>query len=293
MTHRTHFSSGRLFVTAVTVALPLVLAGCTQATTTASETPPAATTDHVHGIFVDPVSTKILLASHDGLYDATGKQPVKVGTATIDLMGFTPTAEPGVYYASGHPGLGSTLPNPAGLIRSADAGKSWEPVSRGGQSDFHALTVTRRGLVSYDGTLRTSTDGTNWTDTAAAFAPATLAGSPASAVVLATTEGGLQRSTDSGTTWRPVPDSPIIQFASFAVSTGAATTSAVGVTPYGGVYISADGGLTWAASGKISSKVQAVTARQDTDGKLSIWVATTDGVQLSTDAGATFRPTVS
>ncbi|MDD0856692.1 hypothetical protein NHF46_00590 [Arthrobacter alpinus] len=51
----------------------------------------------MHGISVDPESSKILLATHDGLYDATADQAVKVSDSTIDLMGFTATAEPGTF----------------------------------------------------------------------------------------------------------------------------------------------------------------------------------------------------
>ena len=42
--------------------------------------------------------------------------------------------------ASGHPSGDSTLPPALGLIRSDDAGKTWESVSELGTSDFHALS---------------------------------------------------------------------------------------------------------------------------------------------------------
>ncbi|WP_245933263.1 F510_1955 family glycosylhydrolase [Arthrobacter livingstonensis] len=247
---------------------------------------------HVHGISVDPVSTKILIATHDGLYDATKKKLEKVSD-TIDLMGFTATGEPNVYYASGHPGPGSSLPNPVGLIRSRDAGKTWQQVSLGGQSDFHALTVSGGALVAFDGQLRTSTDGTSWTNSAATFSPAALAGSPTSTVVLATTQEGLQRSTDHGKNWQPVPGGPVVQFVAFATPASKAPTMAVGIAPDGSVYVSTDTGLTWAATGTISGQVEAVTAVEGSTGKPWIWAATTDGVQVSTDGGATFRPAAS
>ncbi|MFQ4149529.1 F510_1955 family glycosylhydrolase [Arthrobacter sp. LAPM80] len=243
---------------------------------------------HIHGISVDPVSTRILLATHDGLFDATTKTPVKLSEATIDLMGFTATGEPNVFYASGHPGPGSSLPNPVGLIRSTDAGKTWQPVSRGGQSDFHALTVSSGALVAFDGQLRTSTDGTSWTNSDANFVPAVLAGSPTSTVVLATTQEGPQRSTDHGKTWQPVPGGPVIQFVTFATPVEKAPTEAVGVAPDGSVYVSTDAGLTWKATGRIAGQVEAVTAREGSPGKPWIWAATTEGVQVSTDGGATF-----
>ncbi|MCQ9164191.1 F510_1955 family glycosylhydrolase [Arthrobacter sp. STN4] len=248
---------------------------------------------HVHGISVDPVSTKILIATHDGLFDATTNTQVKVSEATIDLMGFTATGQPNVFYASGHPGPGSSLPNPVGLIRSTDAGKTWQQISRGGQSDFHALTVSGGALVAFDGQLRTSTDGTSWTNSEATFVPAVLAGSPSSTVVLATTQEGLQRSTDHGKTWKPVPGGPIVQFAAFATSVAKAPTEAIGVAPDGRVYVSTDTGLRWKATGTITGQIEAVTALEGEPGKPWIWAATTDGVQVSTDGGDSFRPAAS
>lgn len=293
MTTRTLFSRTRLSIAGAALALPLALAGCTSATTSttsdALETMPA-TGGHVHAISVDPVTAEVLLATHDGLYDATGESSVKVGTETIDLMGFTPTADPQVFYASGHPGPGSTLPNPVGLIRSTDAGKTWEPLSRQGQSDFHALTASRDNLVAFDGELRTSTDGITWDTSTASFAPAVLAGNPSTPVVLATTEEGLQRSTDGGKTWKVVPNAPLMQFVAFAASAEKAPTDAVGVAPDGSVHVSSDAGLTWTATGTVDGEVHAVTAVASANGKTAIWAATATGVQGSTDGGATFSP---
>lgn len=294
MQPRTSFFRARRFAVVSLFVFPLVLAGCSNAGPPAVEpSPNASALNHVHGISVDPESSKILLATHDGLYDATADQAVKVSDSTIDLMGFTATAEPGTFYASGHPGPGSSLPNPVGLIQSTDAGKTWEPVSRTGESDFHALTVSGNSIVAFDGQLRTTAEGTNWSTSMATFVPAVLAGSPASTVVLATTEDGLQRSTDSGATWQAVPQSPIIQFAAIAASTHKAPTKAIGVEPNGTVHVSPDAGTTWAPAGKIGGQVQAVTAVESETGELKIWAATTTGVQVSTDEGVTFRPALS
>ena len=294
MKPRTKLSPARLSTLAAALALPLALAGCSPTTTTAVASEPVpASAGHVHGMFVDPVSTQILLATHDGLYDATGKAPVKIGTETIDLMGFTATADPLVFYASGHPGPGSTLLEPVGLIRSTDAGKTWEPLSRQGQSDFHALSSTDHGLVAFDGKLRTSADGITWATSTASFAPAGLAGNPATSIVLATTQEGLQRSTDSGKTWKAVPGAPLMQFVSFAADTaeaGPAPKQVVGITPDGNVHVSTDAGLTWTPTGKVEGQVQAVTAQADPTGKPAIWVATAKGVQRSSDGGASFAP---
>ncbi|MFQ4149570.1 F510_1955 family glycosylhydrolase [Arthrobacter sp. LAPM80] len=280
----------RFSIAGAALVLPLLLAGCTSATTPTPQTTLASTTQHVHGIYVDQMSSKVLLASHDGLYAAAGKTLVKVSTDTIDLMGFTPTADPRVFYGSGHPGPGSALPNPVGLIRSTDAGKTWVTLSRQGKSDFHALSATDHGLVAFDGKLRTSADGITWETSSASFSPAVLAGNPATSVVLATTQQGLQRSTNSGSTWNAVPTAPLMQFVAFAPSPEKAPTDAVGIAPDGSVHVSTDAGLTWTAAGRVKGEVQAVTALAQASGKPAIWVATADGVQSSSDGGATFGP---
>jgi BNR/Asp-box repeat len=239
---------------------------------------------HVHGLAVDATTGRVLLATHEGLFDMSTRPATKIGP-TNDLMGFSAAPGTGVFYASGHPGKDSTMPNPMGLIRSSDGGKTWAQLSRQGKSDFHALTVTKSGIVAFDGQLWTSPDGKTWTTSAAGFAPAVLAGNPGTDVVLATLPEGLQRSTDGGRTWKPVPSSPVIQFAAFANG-----REAVGVEPNGSVHSSTDGGTTWTSKGRISADVQAVAAAKGPDGKLQIWAATADQLIVSSDGGATFRP---
>ncbi|MFP5368258.1 MAG: F510_1955 family glycosylhydrolase, partial [Actinomycetes bacterium] len=248
---------------------------------------------HVHAITRDTVTGggagagagagTILLATHEGLFDITKSPGTRIGD-TNDLMGFTAAADQGVFYASGHPGPGSDLPNPLGLIKSVDGGKTWEQLSRQGESDFHALAATKSGIVGYDGALRTSPDGKTWAEVPADFAPAVLAGTPASDTVLATTRDGLQRSSDGGKTWALVPNAPVIQFAAFATG-----TEVIGVEPDGAVQYSADAGTTWIQTGSIQGQVQAITAVKKGDGKPQIWAATTEGIRVSDDSGMVFR----
>lgn len=118
-------------------------------------------TGHVHGIARHPDSGDVFVATHDGLFVIGGSgQPRHVGPA-IDLMGFTITKS-GDLLASGHPGIGTDLPQPVGLIESVDGGKTWSVRSRGGQSDFHALSSSALGVVGYDGVMRASDDGRSW-----------------------------------------------------------------------------------------------------------------------------------
>lgn len=276
-------------VLAATTAALFALAACAPAagpaqrgaSSTAQNPVPGS---HVHGLAVGGESGRILLATHDGLFDVTSTPAAKIGE-TNDLMGFTAGPADGVFYASGHPGPGSQLPNPLGLIKSEDGGKTWEPLSRQGQSDFHALAVTQAGIVAFDGTLRTSADGKTWNTAAVSFAPAALAAHPAGSTVLATTPDGIQRSTDGGQTWKPLANGPVIQFAAFADP-----MEAVGVEPDGTVHYSADAGTTWAKKGRIDGRVSAIAATNGADGSPWIWAATAGGVVVSTDGGITFRP---
>jgi hypothetical protein len=269
--------------------LILALSGCSPSSVTAGTGPASSTGSpmrdaHVHGLSVSGQTGQVLLATHEGLFDMTKQPAAKIG-ATNDLMGFTGGTDHDVLYASGHPGEGSDLPNPLGLIRSTDAGKTWEQLSRQGESDFHALTATKSGIVGFDGTLRTSPDGKSWKTVAADFVPAALAGSPNGDTVLATTPQGIRRSTDGGQTWKTVNSGPVVQFAAFA-----SAAEAVGVEPDGTVHFSADAGSTWTRKGQIQDTVQAVAAVKGPESHLSIWAATAGGLVVSTDGGATFRP---
>ncbi len=273
------------------ICLSLALSSCSTPPTgpgaggagTASSTAGALPATHIHGLSVSSTG-QVLLAAHEGLYDVTRQPAVKLGP-TNDLMGFTGGPDHSVLYASGHPGAGSDMPNPLGLIRSTDGGMTWEHLSRQRESDFHALTVTRSGIVGFDGVLRTSPDGLNWTTVASDLVPAVLAGNPAGDTVLATTPRGIHRSTDGGKTWNPVAAGPVIQFAAFA-----SPTEAVGVEPDGSVHVSADGGLTWTPQGRITGSVEAVAAVIGPEANLSVWAATAAGLVVSNDGGGTFRP---
>ncbi|MEO5316788.1 exo-alpha-sialidase [Pseudarthrobacter sp. CC12] len=273
-------------------ALLLTLSACSPGSSDPSGAPGAASptagsglpSSHVHGLSVNSETGQIMLATHEGLFDISKSTSVQIGPS-IDLMGFTAAMDEGVFYASGHPGKDSTMPNPLGLLKSSDGGKTWAQVSRQGESDFHALTTTKSGFVGFDGTMRASTDGTTWKTVAAGFAPAVLAGNPYSDTVLATTPEGLRRSADAGNTWTLIQGAPVIQFAAFA-----SAAEAAGVAPDGSVYTSVDGGLSWKRTGKIDGSVQAVAASEGSAGSPWIWAATTAGLVVSTDGGATFRP---
>ena len=119
---------------------------------------------HLHGAVVD--GADLLVGTHDGVHRVSIDSGTarRVGDSTDDFMGFAGDPS-GLLVASGHPGLGSTLPNPLGLITSTDGGTSWEPVSLTGEVDFHSLAVDGDQVVGWDtrGPVLWSTDrGATW-----------------------------------------------------------------------------------------------------------------------------------
>lgn len=240
---------------------------------------------HVHGLSFVESSQQLLLASHEGLFDVTDESIEKL-SPTLDLMGFAEASDD-LYYASGHPGPGSELPNPLGLVKSTDGGQTWEELSRQGESDFHAMTVSSEGIIGFDGTLRLTGDGEEWTEVEASFQPANLSAYVDSPTVLATTEGGIQRSTDGGLTWELSTDSPVLLLTTFADE-----TTVAGVSPDGVIYISQDAGQTWEEAGGTTAAPSAMAASKEGESDLRIWVSTEQGIEYSEDGGASFTTTL-
>lgn len=260
----------------------LALSACGQGTTSEPSSPAAAglPSEHVHGVSRDPGSGKVNLATHTGLFvlqpDASWE---RVGPE-VDLMGFAISA--GTFYASGHPGAGVDLPVPVGLIKSTDAGRTWTSLSRGGESDFHALTASSTGVMGFDGALRMTPDGKTWAQGTLPGEPSALAAAPDGSQVLATTNQGVLSSTDEGRTWVPVASAPPLFLASWADP-----KTVVGVTTEGGIAVSEDAGSSWTIGAAKLTSAQAVCAGRDKAGILEILVVTDTGLLQSLDSGAT------
>lgn len=271
-------------LTAVTV--PVLLTACSSA-----ESPPrpgadensqaALPSEHVHAVAVNPADDQVYLATHDGLF-APESGPERIGPL-VDLMGFT-VAGPDHFYASGHPGPGTDLPQPVGLIESTDGGRTWTSVSRGGESDFHTLTASSSGVTGFDGSVRTTTDGVTWeTSASPPAAPFDIAASPDGAALLATTQDGLVRSDDGGTTWSEVDAAPLLLLVEWADA-----TTAVGATPDGEIVVSTDAAQTWGQVGEVGTSPQALGAQTTGADGLRVLVVAGSELLESRDGGATF-----
>ncbi|SDG07542.1 hypothetical protein SAMN05660662_0216 [Blastococcus aurantiacus] len=281
--------SKRYILTAAATTLAAALTGCSDAAPAPADAASAADADrlpagHVHGLAYDRGDDTLLVATHQGLVEVSDDGTAAQLGPVIDLMGFTATGSDR-YLASGHPGLRVDLPNPVGLISSTDGGQTWTPLSRAGESDFHALTaLSGGGVIGYDGTLRRSTDGRTWEDLTIPAEPHTLAAAPEGSTVLATTAQGVLRSTDAGGNWTPVNAAPLLQVLAWADD----GTTAVGVSPDGDVWASTDAAATWRRTGDVGAAPHAVAVATRAGGPMEIAAVTDDGLLQSVDGGQAF-----
>lgn len=94
---------------------------------------------HIHN--VKTFGEKILIGTHEGLFQFISQNNMSpIGKDPFDVMGLD--ADGVTLFASGHPSPGSKLPNPLGLLRSTDSGKTWKSISLLGEVDFHSLEVS-------------------------------------------------------------------------------------------------------------------------------------------------------
>ena len=98
------------------------------------------TLTHVHGLAYSADGERLMIPSHHGLAVYRNGKWSKAPGPQHDYMGFSATANH--LYSSGHPAAGSGLANPFGLIRSRDAGKSWDKLGLEGETDFHLLAAS-------------------------------------------------------------------------------------------------------------------------------------------------------
>jgi len=175
-----------------------------------------------------------------------------------------------------------------GLIRSGDAGKTWESVSELGTSDFHALSRSGDILVAplygQAQILLSRDEGKTFEPRVAPMALVDLAADPGdSKRWAATSESGIFVSTDEGKTWRQRDPTPNVRLAWHD------SGELFRIDPGGPVKVSSDGGETWEDRGSTGGEPQALTV--DADGAL--YAATLDGkVQKSEDGGKSWTALV-
>lgn len=267
----------------------LALAGCGGGDPAAGEgstggTSADAAPVHVHGLGVNPADDSLFIATHTGLFrSAPGEQTAeRVGNSLQDTMGFTVAGED-TFLGSGHPGPGEVGPPLLGLIRSTDAGQSWEPVSLSGEGDFHALEGAHGRVYGFDsanGRLMISDDGgETWEERDPPEPLLDLAVHPSDPQrLVATGERGVYASEDDGETWRPLGGE-----VGFVTWPAEDRLYLAGVT--GRVQMSEDLGRSWAEVGTVGAQPAALLA---TSGE-ELYAALADGtVKQSIDGGSTW-----
>lgn len=277
------------------VTLIVLLAGCT-----APGTPPTddtATTNlqpplsHVHGLGVNPADERVYAATHDGLYVLADEGARVVGESRADFMGFT-VVGPDTFLASGHPAFDEEGPNNLGLIRSTDAGATWEDVALVGDSDFHALTTAGDGHVygldSATGGIKVSTDGGQTWQEGATINARDIDADPASpTTLLATTEDGLMISRDAGATFEAAanqPPLPLLLVDHVPTDAGGGGTTLAGLDTAGRLWRLSEG--AWVPSGPENGIPEAFAAVDD-----QTFLAAFEGrAYRSGDGGQTWRP---
>lgn len=101
----------------------------------------------IYGMAYDQDGGRAMIATHEGIKWLSGGQWQNGDGERHDYAAFAPY-ESG-FYASGKPGPGSKLPNPIGLVKSTDQGKSIQVLALNGETEFHLLGVSYRKMAIY------------------------------------------------------------------------------------------------------------------------------------------------
>jgi hypothetical protein len=244
---------------------------------------------HVHGLGVNPRDGAPFVASHTGLFRAARDEQRlrRVGDRFQDTMGFT-VVGPDRFLGSGHPDLRDDLPAFLGLIRSGDAGRSWNSVSLAGEADFHVLEAEGKRIYGFgsdwetrDEQLLASRDGgRRWQQRAVPESLIGLAIRPGQArTILASGQRGLHLSQDTGTSWRTVDGSTGLPA---WPSRGALYVMGLDGT----LRVSADSGRSWRELKAVGGPPAAFEAA----GPAALYAAMHDAtIKYSTDGGRTWR----
>lgn len=235
--------------------------GCAVTAQTAAPTPGLNVLAHVHGFSIGPVTARVLLEAQAGLSATAKETAVKVGGVFGDTE-CDETAGPDFCYTYRLAGVGASWPNQAGRFRSTHSGKTSQEPTRCGQ------LLTRH----YETIWENSTDS---------LSHGIPAGRAANSIVLATTQDGILRPTDTGQSWQPNRKPPLVQVTTFAMSTLQNPNPASGDAPNCRVHVSTYAGLNDAEIGQVNDRTKAVTACDGGGGRRKIQAASTRSAQVS------------
>jgi hypothetical protein len=249
----------------------------------------------IGSLAVDPRDGTLFLGTGLGLFrqDGGAKKARRIvgelrtadGSGPVSSNLVVRFAGPGVLLASGHPEGGSALPENLGLIRSRDRGRTWEPVSDLGESDFHILQVAGERIAAVraeETDVEISRDGGgSWESRTPPDQPLDVAFDPRDGARMAiATEQGIFISADEGRSWRQRDALPSEQLA------WVEPDALYRADPGGSIKLSSDGGRSWREVGTVDISVNELAA--DADGALYASVPGGE-VRRSTDGGKTWE----
>jgi hypothetical protein len=239
---------------------------------------------HVHGLGVNPKDGSLYIATHTGLFRAAKGETKasRFGNSEQDVMGFS-VLGPDRFLGSGHPAPLQGGPSNLGLIRSDDAGRSWDSVSLLGESDFHVLRSKGQMVYGFDASnarfMVSNDGGRGWEERDTPGPMLDLAIHPADpSRVIASTEQGLVTSPDAGRSWRTLRDGPL------ALLTWPQPDELYLVDGSGRVALSGGQGRSWKPVGSVGGQPAAFASDEG-----DLYVALHDGpVKRSADGGRTW-----
>ncbi|WP_058308784.1 F510_1955 family glycosylhydrolase [Gracilibacillus massiliensis] len=136
----------KIYITMFVFLLFLILISCSEKDT---KTPFIKELEenisHVHGMGFNEEGDRILFGTHLGLRIYEDGTWYETTDQLNDYMGFI-AVDKG-FYTSGHPEMQSDLPNPIGIQKSVDGGRTLESIGFVGETDYHFMAV---GYNSHD-----------------------------------------------------------------------------------------------------------------------------------------------
>lgn len=115
--------------------------GETKTATSEKNTPEVSDIElmHVHGLGFSGDGAGLYVPSHDGLKVFEKGVWSEAAAEPHDYMGFVMVDDG--FYSSGHPGPGSSLKNPFGVVKTTDMGQTLEMLDLYQEVDFHGMAV--------------------------------------------------------------------------------------------------------------------------------------------------------
>ena len=242
---------------------------------------------YVGALDVNPRDGSLLLATNSALWRVSRdgrrveRQRARMGTNDVSAGLMLRFTGPDELVGSGHPGRERSDIPILGLVRSSDGGRTWKPIARQGESDFHSLAVSGDTIAAGEGTQATAyttdDDGRSFESRATPLTLLDLELDPRSASRwVASAETGLFTSEDGGETWRPRETLPNIRLV------WPASGPLFRVDPDGVVRRSRDAGATWTELGHVEGETHALAA----SGPKTLYAADVEGaIRVSRDGG--------